>query len=163
MIDFSDDRLPDGVICGSVLAQNLRDLSCLNCATTIFIEKLEGSEHVLFVHQRVLIDGRSAPFGEVDCATSISICFIENFECSFGSSLLVLLGIKLRVAIDELLCLNQTITVLIELVECLAKFLLLSLGCQMAGHKCERSLLHLGFTLFKFKHEKINFVTEVTS
>ena len=163
LIDLCDDRLPDSIICGSVLAQNLRDLSCLDCAATIFIEKLEGSKHVLFVHQRVLINGCSAPFGEVDCATSISIRFIENFKCTFRCSLLVLLGIKLRVAIDELLCLNQTITVLIELVECFAKFLLLSFGCQMASHKCQRSLLHLGFALFKFKHKRINFVTEVTS
>jgi hypothetical protein len=66
---------------------------------------------------------------------------VENFHGAFIDFSDVELRVQGAIGFEELLSLNQTVTILIKLIERIAKLLLLLLGCKMTSHECQGRLL----------------------
>lgn len=77
----------------------------------------------------------------------VCVCVSEYFNCTIVHFLLGLIRVKMPVAVQELLFLDQAIAVLVPLVEGFLEFGLLGLGGQMAGHEGQSGLLQLGLVL----------------
>ena len=129
------------------MAENCGDLSRLDRTTVIFVKESEGSAHVLLIEQLVLIDGGCAPLAEINGTAMVHISVKENFDSTTLNDFFILIWEKALVAIDELLFLDKTITVLVPLVERFLELGLLGLGGQMTSHESHRRLLHLGLVL----------------
>ena len=127
------------------MTQNIGDLLGFNGAAAVFVEEGEGSSHVLLVEQSVLVDRSRAPLAKVDCTAMVSVCVHENFLCTLIDNFERHVGVQLSEAVNELLFLDQTIAVLVPLIERLSQLSLLSLSRQMARHESQCRLLHLGF------------------
>ena len=124
-VNLLDNIHPDCLVIGGVFAQNLGNLSCLNRATAIFVEKRKGGTHVFLVKQLVLIDGGRAPLAEVYRTTFISVSVLKDFDGSFCDFLLTLVRVELHVTVDELMPLDEAIAIFIPLVERSSELLLL--------------------------------------
>ena len=135
------------LIIGDVFAEDLGDLSCLDCATAIFVKECEGSAHVLLIKERLLIDRGRAPLSKVDCSALVSVGGFKDFERPVNNLLLVLVWVELFVTVDKLLLLNETIAIFVPLVEGSAKLCLLLLGGQVSCHEGQRRLLELRLVL----------------
>lgn len=129
------------------MAQNVGDLLGFDRATTVSVEECEGSSHVLLIEQSVLVDRSRAPLAKVDCTAMVSVCVHENLPCTLIDNFERHAGMQLSEAVNELIFLDQTVTVLVPLIERLFQFGLLSLSRQMARHESQRRLLELGFVL----------------
>ena len=142
-VDLSDDVLPHSRLLADVVAEDGSDLLSFNSTTTILIEELEGGEHVWLTKQLDLVNGSSTPLAEIDLSTPIYVGLVEDLVGSLIDFAFVEFRVKGAVSLEELLSLNQAITVLIELVERVAELVLLFLGCKMSSHEGQRRLLQL--------------------
>lgn len=129
------------------MAEDRRDFLRLNRAAAISIEQSEGSPHVLLVEQRVLVDCGRAPLAKIDRAAVVCVRVHENLNRALIDNFLRQLWVQLPVAIDELLLLDETVSVLVPLVEGLPELDLLLLGREVPSHESQRRLLKLAFVL----------------
>lgn len=147
-VHFGDDIVPDLLFLADVVAQDGSNLLRLDRAATVFVEQLEGSEHVGLAQELDLVDSRRAPLAKVDLSTSVDICLIEDFVGALIDCGLVKFGVQGSVGLEELFPLNQAVAILVKLVERVSQLLLLLFGCEVAGHEGEGRLLELGLGLF---------------
>lgn len=140
-INFGDYVLPDLLLLTDVVTEDGCDFLRLDRATSVFVEQFEGSKHVRLAQEFNLVDCSRAPLAEIDLSTSINVSLIENFICAFIYFYSVELGVQGTVGFEELISLDQTVAILIKLVEGIAQFLLLLLGCKMTGHERQGRLL----------------------
>ena len=147
-VNFSDDLLPDAVIRVDVMAEDRSDLSGLDGTTAISVEESEGCAHVLLVEQLVLVNSGCAPLRKVDSATRVGVSLHKDRLGTFVDCSRILIREELTVALDELILLDQAITIFIPLLEGLFEFVLLSLSSEMTSHEGQRRLLKLGLVLF---------------
>ena len=147
-VNFSDDLLPDAVIRVDVMSEDRSDLSGFDGTAAISVEKSKGRAHVLLVEQLILVNSGCAPLRKVNSAAIVGVSLLKDRIGALVDCCRVLIREELTVALDELLPLDQTITIFIPLLEGLFKLVLLSFSGEMTGHKGQRRLLKLGLVLF---------------
>ena len=123
------------------MAENGCNFLRLNRATTVFIEKFEGGKHVRLAEQLNLVDSGSAPLAKVNLAAAINIGLIENLVGAIVNLCLIKLRVQSAIGLEEFRALDQSIAILIKLIERLTEFLLLLLCRQVTRHKCQSRLL----------------------
>ena len=130
------------------MAENGSDLLRLDRTTAIFVKEPEGSEHVRLAKQLMLVDGCSAPLTEVDLPAPVDISLVEDLVGSEVNDLLVHVWVQRAVSLEELLALDQTVAILVELVKRVAELELLLFSGEMTGHKGQSRLLKLRLNLY---------------
>ena len=142
-VNFSDDLLPDAVIRVDVMSEDRSDLSSFNGTTAISIEEGEGCAHVLLVEQLVLVNSGCAPLRKVDSAAIVGVSLVEDLSSTLIDCRGLLIREELAVALDELIFLNQAITICIPLLEGLLELVLLLFGGKVTSHEGQGRLLKL--------------------
>ena len=129
------------------MAEDSSDLRRFNGTATVPIEESEGGAHVLLVEQLVLVNSGCAPLRKVDGAAIVGVRLLKDLSGALVDGLWGLIREELTVALDELIFLDQAITIFIPLLEGLLQLVLLSFGGEVAGHEGQRRLLELGLVL----------------
>ena len=96
-----------------------------------------------------MVNGGCAPLSKIDGTTAIRIGLVEDLVGALFDLRRITVLVEFLVGLEELVALDQPITVLIELVEALAEFVLLLLGGQVARHESQSRLLQLALILNK--------------
>ena len=131
-VDLRDDFLPDILRVRHVVAHDARDFAGVDRATSVFVEELESGAQVGLVQQLLLVDGGRAPLAKVNCATAVHIGVLENFNGAFVHLILSLVRVEDAVGALELIHLDNTVSIGIELIESVAHGSLLLLRGQVA-------------------------------
>ena len=140
-VDLRDDFLPDALGVSYVVAHDGRDFVSVDMATSVFVEKLESGAQVWLVQQLLLVDGSRAPLAKVNRTTAVHIRVFEDPFSAFVHFLPVLVRVEDAVGSLELILLDNTVSIGIELIESVAHGSLLLLRGQVARHVGQRSLL----------------------
>lgn len=125
------------------------DLRCLDSATTVFIEEAKCGTHICLVNKGVLINSGRAPLAKIDGSTAIDVSFVKNFVGSLIDFFIVLGRVQPAISPKEFLLLDQTVPILVKLVERRFKLLLLGFCRQVTGHESKSCLFQLRLALFK--------------
>ena len=140
-VDLRDDFLPDALGVSYVVAHDGRDFVSVDMATSVFVEKLESGAQVWLVQQLLLVDGSRAPLAKVNRTTAVHIRVFEDPFSAFVHFLPVLVWVEDAVGSLELILLDNSVSIGIELIESVAHGSLLLLRGQVARHVGQRSLL----------------------
>ena len=156
-VDLGNDFVPDRIIGLHIVAESLGDLLSIDGATAILVKELEGSLHVLVVEKSVLVDGTRAPLAKINLTTAICVGLVEKLVSHLddGGLIEILELLQSLVAVDEFVSLDQTIPILIKLVEGLLELLGVLLGSQVIGHEGHHRLLQLSVLLTCTQHTSL--------